>query len=236
MSDDELKAIAERYERRKYITADRYSRFNWAVHASIQERQTALIKLLLKQNIQDLSVLKILEVGCGAGANLLELLQLGVAPENLTGNELLPGRLKEARVRLPQAVKLLAGDASQLLLQEATFDIVYQSTVFSSILDNKLQTALAHKMWNLVRPGGGILWYDFIYNNPNNSDVRGVPLDRIRNLFPQGKLVVQKVTLAPPIARKVVRLHPMLYGVCNVLPFLRTHVLCFIQKPLGTTY
>lgn len=231
MSDDELKAISERYERRKSIANDRYSRLNWAVHASVQERQTAIIKLLTSQGIRDLSTQRVLEVGCGTGSNLLELIQFGAVPENLVGNELLPDRIKEARARLPEAVRLFAGDASQLPLQEDLFDIVYQSTVFSSVLDDALQASLACKMWSLARPGGGILWYDFTFNNPNNPDVRGVTLSRIHELFPEGKLTIRRVTLAPPIARMVVRLHPMLYSVCNVLPVLRTHLLCYIQKP-----
>jgi hypothetical protein len=39
----------------------------------------------------------------------------------------------------------------------------------------------------------------------------------------------RRVILAPPISRRVVRLHPKMYGVLNALPLLRTHTLCFIQ-------
>jgi hypothetical protein len=75
-----------------------------------------------------------------------------------------------------------------------------------------------------------VLWSDFTYNNPNNPDVRGVPVNRIRELFPNGKLMVRRVTLAPPIARRVCRIHPALYSLFNVFPFLRTHVLCWIMN------
>ncbi|WP_370679870.1 class I SAM-dependent methyltransferase [Comamonas sp. GB3 AK4-5] len=227
---NELDAISERYERRKHIAGDRYARLNPAVNAVVQERQTALIKLFAQQGIRDLSAHKVLEVGCGSGANLLELVQLGATPANLVGNELLPGRLDAARARLPQDVALYAGDASKLPLPDASFDMVYQSTVFSSILDDDLQQALAQKMWSLVRPGGGVLWYDFTFNNPRNPDVRGVTVSRIRELFPQGVMSTRRVTLAPPITRGVVKVRPTLYGVFNALPFLRTHVLCWIQK------
>lgn len=154
---DEIQNIAQRYERRNKLPANRYARFNPAVNAVVQERQTALIRLFSSLGIRDLSGLKILEVGCGSGANLLELLQLGAAPENLVGNELLEDRLTSARHRLPQAIDLFAGDASQLALPDASFDIVYQSTVFSSILDDALQASLARKMWRLARSGGGAL-------------------------------------------------------------------------------
>jgi hypothetical protein len=39
--------------------------------------------------------------------------------------------------------------------------------------------------------------------------------------------------LAPPIALRVCRIHPSLYGLFNAFPFLRTHVLCWIGKREG---
>ncbi len=75
-----------------------------------------------------------------------------------------------------------------------------------------------------------MLWYDFVVNNPRNRDVRGVPLDRVRALFPHGQLQSRRLTLAPPIARAVTRLHPSLYTLFNTVPALRTHRLCWIAK------
>ena len=40
----------------------------------------------------------------------------------------------------------------------------------------------------------------------------------------------ERVTLAPPIARAVTRLHPALYTLFNALPPLRTHVLAWLSK------
>ena len=82
-----------------------------------------------------------------------------------------------------------------------------------------------------MKPGGQVLWYDFTYDNPRNPDVRGVPVARVRALFPDGELSVRRLTLAPPIARPLARIHPSLYTLANALPWLRTHVLCWIRKP-----
>ena len=123
------------------------------------------------------------------------------------------------------------GDASSLDLGTERFDVVFQSTVFSSILDDEFQSRLARRMWALIQPGGQALWYDFTYDNPRNPDVRGVPVARIRALFPEGALSVHRLTLAPPIARPLTRIHPSLYTLVNLLPLLRTHVLCSIRKP-----
>jgi hypothetical protein len=103
--------------------------------------------------------------------------------------------------------------------------------VFSSLLDDAFQQQLADAMWHWLKPGGGILWYDFVWDNPRNPDVRSVPLWRVRQLFARGRVSHKRITLAPPIARSAVALHPHLYTVFNVWPLLRTHVLCWIEKP-----
>lgn len=227
----ELDLIADRYNRRKLIGRDnRYSFTNPAVWQGVQERQRALIDLISSHVYQNLDDLRLLEIGCGNGSNLLELLRLGFSAKKMIANELLPDRVKLTKENLPSLVKVLQGDALSLDIEEESLDIVYQSTVFSSILDEKFQSKLAEKIWTWVKPGGAILWYDFTYNNPSNSDVRGVSLKRIRDLFPDGKIDVRRVTLAPPISRRVCKLHPNLYHVFNVFPFLRTHVLCWIEK------
>jgi SAM-dependent methyltransferase len=173
-------------------------------------------------------------VGCGTGCNLLDFLRLGFKPEHLQGIELLPASVEWARRDLPASVQITLGDAAGAAasaVPEASQDIVFQSTVFTSLLDDGFQQRLADTMWRWLRPGGGILWYDFTMNNPRNPDVRGVPVARIRQLFPHGKMRVRRLTLAPPVARAVTRLHPTLYEVFNSMIWLRTHVLVWVAKP-----
>jgi hypothetical protein len=159
------------------------------------------------------------------------VLRLGFAPQHLTGIELLPERFAQAQQVLPAAITLLEGDATVAAIAPASQDFVLQSTVFSSLLDDAFQQRLAEVMWSWLKPGGAVLWYDFTVDNPRNPDVRGVPLARVRGLFPQGHVEHRRVTLAPPLARAVCRVHPALYGVFNALPLLRTHVLAWIAKP-----
>jgi len=230
ITPSETDAVRARYERRKIdVSIDRYSLLNPDVWHSMQERQRAMLRLFAKLGLSNFADTKLLEVGCGAGGNLLELLRLGFQPENLIGIELLDDRVAQANKVLPASM-VRAGDATGADIPLASQDVVFQSTVFSSLLDHTFQEVLANKMWNWVKPSGGVLWYDFIYNNPNNPDVRGVPVKRIRALFPQAVITVKRVTLAPPIARRVCRVHPGLYSIFNAIPLLRTHVLCWIQK------
>jgi SAM-dependent methyltransferase len=226
---NEPQAVAERYARR--AAANRYSLLRPDVWQTLQERQRAMLRLFAALQWHDLSARRVLEVGCGTGGNLLELLRIGFAPRNLAGIELLPERFAQAMQTLPAGVVLMQGDASQVHLPDDSEDIVLQSTVFSSLLDAPFQWRLAQTMWRWVRPGGGVLWYDFTVDNPRNPDVRGVPIARIRELFPDGCLQYQRVTLAPPVARRVCAVHPVLYPVFNAIALLRTHVLAWIEKP-----
>ena len=228
---DELAAIRERYERRAFLPADRYSPFKPEVIAAVQQRQRATINVLKAKGIRSLKNLDVFEIGCGTGANLLEFLLLGATPERLAGNDMLPDRLHLARNLLPEAVRLLPGDAPGLVMGDDSLDFVYQSTLFSSILDDALQARIANNLWRWVRPGGAVLWYDFTYNNPSNPDVRGVPLRRVKELFPHALITTRRVTLAPPLARRVAPIHPALYTLFNTIPLLRTHILCWIEKP-----
>jgi SAM-dependent methyltransferase len=230
-AEREAEAIAERYGRRQAL--ERYSMLRPDVWQSVQERQRAMLRLFARAGLHDLSSLRLLEVGCGAGGNLLELLRLGFAPQHLSGIELLPERVAMARAVLPAALALSEGDALQAPVAAQSLDIVFVSTVFSSLLDDAYQQRLADAMWAWLKPGGAVLWYDFTLDNPRNPDVRGVPLRRLRELFPGAVTTRQRVTLAPPLARTVCRWHPGLYGVFNALPWLRTHLLAWLEKPLS---
>ncbi|RZJ12333.1 MAG: class I SAM-dependent methyltransferase [Rubrivivax sp.] len=190
------------------------------------ERQRVLLRLLATRPGAP-AEWRAVEVGCGAGGNLLDWLRLGLLPAHLTGIELLPERLAAARATLPDAVRLLAGDAAAADVPPASQDLVLQSTVFSSILDDALQRRVADAMWRWLKPGGAVVWYDFTVNNPRNPDVRGVPLTRVRQLFPQGRFTARRVTLAPPLARAL----PAAYAFFNLVPLLRTHRLVLIEKP-----
>ena len=163
---DEAAAVAARYAQR--IDDGRYDPLRPEVMLARQERERTLIGLLRRHLCKPLRDLDLLEVGCGSGDNLLELLRLGVDPARLVGNELLPERVAAARARLPAASVVHAGDATALPFDAACFDLVLQVTVFSSLLDDAFQQRLADRMWHWLRPGGAVLWYDFTWDNPRN--------------------------------------------------------------------
>jgi SAM-dependent methyltransferase len=226
----EVEDIRARYSRRKTLPESFYDPINPWVYMIAQEKERALIRWIRHAGFHSVKNLKVLEIGCGSGINLIQFIKLGFLPENLMGNELLEERAALARQVLPESIKIIIGDASVLELEKKSYDVVFQSMVFSSILDNAFRHKLASHLWTFVKPGGGVLWYDFIFNNPRNADVKSVKTSEIRELFPEGNVKTWRITLAPPVSRSVTRVHPILYAFFNAIPILRTHVLCWIRK------
>jgi ubiquinone/menaquinone biosynthesis C-methylase UbiE len=225
--------IAAQYARRDAAgDAQRYSLFDMVALQSHQERLRAMLALWKVQGWHSLAGRRIVEVGCGSGGNLLDLLRLGASAELLTGIDMLPERVSAARRCLPASVTLVEGDATSAPIAASSHDLVLAFTVFSSLLKDASQEQLAAAMWRWVKPGGGVLWYDFAIDNPRNPDVRGAPMRRVRALFPEAKLLVRRVTLAPPLARALARVHPgLVASLARCLPFLKTHRLVWAMKP-----
>jgi SAM-dependent methyltransferase len=226
---DEPERIKERYKRRKQTGADAV-RNPVAGELARKEREYALRRLIEVAQLAPIEHKSLIEIGCGGGSSLNELFELGFSPNNTVAVELVPEHVLRARHNLPAGVQVIEGNALEVDLSARTFDIVFQSTVFTSILDADFQRRLADRMWDLTKPGGGILWCDFIYNNPWNPDVKGVPLRRVRALFPHGRLLCWRIMLLPPLSRLVTRIHPCLYNWFNAFPVLRSHVLCWIER------
>ena len=217
---DELKHMEERYERRKEGRKKESSAY---VNRVVIERQTAYADVLYKY-FKDPKEVKVLEVGAGAGFNLHFFLQAGVPPEQLFANELLEDRVAVLQKSFP-GISVLPGDARAIA--ETDFDLIFQSTVLSSILDEDFRKELCASLWEKLKPGGIFLSYDFAFNNPRNPDVGKVTVAQLKEYFPEGTIeVVKKVTLAPPIGRRVGKG----YGFFNAFPFLRTHRVVVIRK------
>ncbi|MDP2771246.1 MAG: class I SAM-dependent methyltransferase [Giesbergeria sp.] len=232
MSTPETHAVQARYARRdRGADAQRYSLYaNAAALQAQQERLQAMARLWRAHGWHSLADKALLEVGCGSGGNLLDLLRLGATPTQLTGIELLPERAVAARAVLPGGVRLIEGDACTVPVADASQQAVLAFTVFSSLLDPTYRQQFARTLWRWVAPGGGVLVYDFVVDNPHNPDVRKVPLADLRVLFPEARLHSLRLTLAPPLARRLPA--ALIAPASRLAPFFRTHRLTWAVKPL----
>jgi SAM-dependent methyltransferase len=220
--------IRQAYARRPQDGRDSW--FNAGHVFMLQERERQVLRLFAHEAFDRLDEKRILDIGCGRGQWLRDLVKWGARPEQITGVDLLPDRVAEARQGSPSGVTVLCGNAAHLDVPDASFDLVIQSTVFTSILDATLREAVAREMIRLLRRDGLILWYDYHVDNPSNPDVRGVGKREIQRLFPECSIHLQRVTLAPPLARALAPYSTLACHLLHAVPLLRTHYLGAIRK------
>ena len=227
-SQIEESRIREAYRKRQGTTL--YSWFSPGHLFLIQGREREILALLRKKGIESLSEKRILEVGCGTGYWIRQFINWGARPQNITGVDLLSDRVAEAKQLGPDSVRIECGSAAGLGFADAAFDLVLQSTVFSSVLDPSMKRQIAAEMLRVVKGDGLILWYDFYVNNPINPDVRGVKKQEIFHLFPSCQIEIHRITLAPPLVRLISRHSWLACYLLERLKIFNTHYLGIIQK------
>jgi ubiquinone/menaquinone biosynthesis C-methylase UbiE len=200
---------------------------NYFAHCQLARR---IVAMLDRGGLLPLEGRKIADIGCGTGNWLLEFVQWGARPGDLFGIDLNAGRIGLARTRIPGA-RLEAGDASRLSLPSGSFDLVCQFTAFSSVLDDSMRHSMASEMIRILKPSGALIWYDLRLGNPRNSAVAPIGKEVAQRLFPGCRIDVERVTLAPPLARLIAPRSWMLASFLERLPFLRSHNLMLIRKP-----
>jgi SAM-dependent methyltransferase len=224
----ETERIREAYARRAARGADeRYGLEDPANRFLFERRERALIALFHRHHLLPLAGRDIIDVGCGNGALLRDLVRFGADAERCHGIDLLPERIEGAR-GADGRMTLRTGDASALPYADASFDIGLQFTLLSSVLDGGMRRAIASETLRVLRPGGVLICYDFTWN-PGNRDTRGIRLGELRRLYAGCVVDARRVTLAPPIARRLAGLSPRLCGALETLPFLRSHLLAAVQ-------
>jgi ubiquinone/menaquinone biosynthesis C-methylase UbiE len=209
---------------------DRYSLFRPGTLFIAQQMERRMLETMRRTGVAELASKRILEVGCGTGHWLREFTKWGSRVENVWGIDLLRDRLSKARASCSPEIRLQCGSAAELPFPDATFDLVLQSTLFTSILDPDLKRRAAAEMMRVVTQEGIILWYDSHVNNPWNRDVRGVKRSEIRKLFPGCRIELQRLTLLPPLARWLAPYSLLACYILEKLPPLCTHYLGVIRK------
>ena len=225
----ETERIRSAYAKRR--SGSVYSMFDPAQMLAVQERERKLLKRLAACGFHStLERARILEIGCGTGFWLREFIRWGARPENIVGIDLLPQRIASAQSLCPSGVTLSCQSATDLHNLPCSFDLVLQSTVFTSILEPQMKRRIANEMLRVLSPGGLIVWYDFHMSNPANPDVHGIKREEIKELFPGCHIQLERMTLAPPLGRPIARISPTLYRAAAAIKLLSTHYLGLIRK------
>jgi SAM-dependent methyltransferase len=224
--------IRAQYDRRD--ASDKRALYAW-FHRDVLLRQhrfeLAAAVCLCRAGWENLWGIRVLDVGCGSGAWLQQLLAWGAQAENLHGVDLLPDRIAAARCLAPH-IDYRQGSGWKLPFADGSMDLVSAHTVFSSILSAEARAVLAREMSRVLALHGCILIYDFRVRHPLNPDTTAIKRDEIRRLFPDFRLYSRSVTLAPPIARRLAPTAPWLAELLEALcPLLRTHNMNLLRRP-----
>jgi ubiquinone/menaquinone biosynthesis C-methylase UbiE len=126
------------------------------------EQLRALGELLREAGCNSLAGIRVLDVGCGSGRLLGDLIGLGAEPADLVGVDLSSERIAAASRRHP-GIRFLRVDGGALPFDARSFDLVLQSVVFSSIHSAALRCRLADEITRVLDVGGHVFWWDLPY-------------------------------------------------------------------------
>lgn len=212
------------------VPVDYYSVANRRVLFTAQQMARDFISALRREGRFPLAEQRFADIGCGWGSWLVDLETWGARQSGLAGLDLDAAQVAFAARRLPEA-DIRVGNAASLPWADGSFDVVLLGTVFSSILDDVVRQRVADEVTRLLASSGMVLWYDFFVDNPRNENVRGVRAPEIRRLFPSLEVSLRRVTLAPPITRRLVRWTWSGSMLLESMRVFNTHYLGILRRP-----
>ena len=223
---ERLRRVYETYWRdpryRKIWSDTRASRF-------ARRRKWSLVERVIAEKRVDLGSAWILELGAGYGEDLSVFRDLGARADRLVALDVLQRVTRIARTQHPW-LTCIAADSASMPLRDGRFDLVYQSTMISSVLDPERRGQILAEVRRVLAPGGLFLSYDTRYPNPWNPHTRPLRLRELRSAFPGWSIKSWSLTALPPLVRAVA---PLSLGLCRVLeavPVLRSCMLAVVRK------
>lgn len=131
----------------------------------------------LLENLQ-LNSFKVLDFGCGSGRLIRDLIEFGVKTDSIRGLEIDQKLIDQAFNFLPIDI-YHKFNGIEIPFSDSTFDMVCQSTVFSSIADDNFRHHLAQELLRVTKKEGYILWWDKL----NTTDFAGQESLKLDELF-----------------------------------------------------
>jgi hypothetical protein len=181
---------------------------------------------IIRNKFKNISELKLMEIEAKHGHNLNCFNDIGLLWHNIHANNVSPEKRFFLKESLPNAT-IHSYDTFDLGYRNY-FDVVFQSMVFTSELSTERQKRLANTMFKMTKKGGIILWHDFMSDQPNNKNVKGISKNEIAYFFPYAsKIDYYRITLTPPLGKLVGKLYPIINTLFT--PF-RTHLIAIIHK------
>jgi ubiquinone/menaquinone biosynthesis C-methylase UbiE len=182
----------------------------------------------------DRSTARVLDVGCGGGASLLQLVRLGFNPSGLTGIDNSDERIEKARELLPVARFEVAG-AEHLPFESGSFDLVSESTMLGTLESQSLLKSIAAEMVRVTRPGGYIMLTDWRYSRRGSGVKTAITSSFVDRVFGVGRstsvVTRQRGALVPPLGRRLSRIAPSFYFLVQAMvPFASAQITTVLKR------
>ena len=122
----------------------------------VEPLNNTLRKIMLKMQPPQKDM-QVLEVGCGTGSNLRLFQQAGC---KISGIDLSPAMLQQARAKLGEGGDLQLADASEMPWAADSFDLALAMLTLHE-MPGDIRRPVISEMLRVVKPGGRLLIVDF---------------------------------------------------------------------------
>jgi len=200
-----------------------------AARLELGRRWEEIARVLTDQGLA-CTTARVLDLGAGAGADCERFRRAGFRPDRIVAVDLMKEFAQGARRSYPWLNSLQA-NAARLPFRSGTFDLVYQATMISSVLDAAWRRQILEEACRVLAPGGLFLSYDTRYRNPWNRNTRPLTASEIRVSFAGCLVQTRSITPIPPLVRLFGRYTRIAWGAIEMIPILRSHLLVTVRKP-----
>lgn len=188
----------------------------------------------------ELGDINVLDVGCGSGGSWYQLFRLGVKPEKMVGIDVQLERLDRVRDLYPQS-STIHGDAVSLPFANASFDLVWESTLFATLPDDHVRAGIAAEMLRTCKPNGYLLLVDWRMPKFGDRYYKALTRAEVRRLFGVGQISslvgVFHGALAPPLGRLLsAYAEPIYFLVAGLCPPLVAQVAYLLRRNPDPTF
>ena len=196
-------------------------------------KQQCIIKSLSKISL-DKENSKIADIGCGSCTDLINLVTLGFNQKNLYGADINKTGIDFGADNFP-LLNLSVQNATNLSFENNFFDLVYESTMFVQLTNQKVSEEIANEMIRITKSNGFLIVFDWRYGKINNKNFLSCDKQRIKKMFNVGlstKLIsIIPGMLIPPLGRFISKnLDHLYFPIAKTLPFLVGQVAYILKK------
>ena len=180
----------------------------------VAELQQVIESLLDNHGVRGQDEKIILDLGCGSGGSFS-----GLLPSSFrVSSDLLIWRLLESEELGPS----LCNDGTKLPLKNESVDVVFLSTVLSSV-GKKTGLGMFEEISRVLSKRGILIIYDFRIPNPKNRKTRPIRRRWVKQSLSGFEVSVRSVTVWPQLARRLGEKTDWWYPKLSFFPFFRSH-------------